>query len=258
MISIANSGAVLKSELTKIRTLRSAVVSLALMLAVSVILGGISGWSVARAINTDNPSLLPDFTPEAAGFDALFYGEVALIVFAVVTVTHEFSSGMIRQSFTAVPNRTWFYTAKLAAAAIAALAVVVPAVPLTYLATQAGLGAHGSTIGAPTVPSAILGGIAFMVLTTVFCGAVAMLVRTPVVALSVLLPAFFVISPLLNALQPTKAFAQYLPDRMGLRMVATGADITDGLSPSAATLVMLAWTVAAVIGGALVVRRIEV
>lgn len=249
--------AVLRSELSKILTLRSCLAALALTFLVSVGLGGISGISVRSAIDNRSPMLEGDFTPEAAGFDALFYGLVAMVVFAVLLVTSEFSSGMIAQSLAAVPQRQWLYAAKLLAGAGVALLVAVPTVVLAYLATQAGLGPHGATMSSPTVGRALVGGVAFLVLTVLLCAGFAMVVRSPVVATAVLLPTFFVVSPLLNALEPTRRVAQYLPDRMGMQMVATG-QVTEGLSPTSAGLVMLAWAGAAVAAGAFSLHRLEV
>ncbi|KAF4409240.1 MULTISPECIES: ABC transporter permease [Streptomyces] len=254
---------VLRSELTKIGTLRSCTASLAALFVTCTALGAVSGWSVRRAVDRGSSVVRPDFDPEAAGLAAVAYGQFALIVFGVLIIGHEYSSGMIRLSLTAVPRRGVFYTAKLLAGAGAALAVALPSVFLGYLATQAGLGAHGTTLSAPELPRAMAGAVTYLVLTTVLCAGIAGAVRSPVAALAVLTPLYFLVSQLLMTVEATAWFARYLPDQAGFRMFAVGADLpvdpgeAASLSPVLGLAVLVAWTCAAVAAGMLRLRRLE-
>ncbi|GAA4912948.1 hypothetical protein [Streptomonospora salina] len=253
---------ILESEVTKIRTLRSAAGALAVMPAVSAGLGAVSGWSVRRAMD-DGAAMVRDFDPVSAGVAVTGYSQFALIVFGVVIVTHEHGSGMIRQALTAVPRRGAYYTAKLLAGAGAALVAAVPAVLLGYLATQWGLAAHGAGIGEPGAVAALAGAVAYLVLTAVFSIGVAGLLRSPVASLAVLAPVYFIVSQLLTTIEATAWFAKYLPDQAGMRMFAAGsgqpaaASVEAPLDPAVGGAVLAAWAGAAAVLGYVRLRRLE-
>lgn len=96
--------AAVRAETTKLRGIRGTRISLLLFAAVSVLIAALDGWSAKNALESDNPSLRSDFTPEQAGLDGILYGQLALIVFGVLVVTSEYTSGMIRVSLLAVPG----------------------------------------------------------------------------------------------------------------------------------------------------------
>jgi ABC-type transport system involved in multi-copper enzyme maturation permease subunit len=250
--------AILRSELTKLRTLRSAMVCLGVLLLLEVGLGAVAGWSVQRAIAQGTPPLSPDWDPESAGLSAIGYSQFALIVFGVLTVSHEYTSGTIRQSLLAVPRRGAFYAAKLLVSAAVSMAVAVPAVFFGYLATEAGLGRYGTTLGAPQLPRAMAGGVLYLVLTGLFCAGVAAALRSPVAALAVLAPLYFFVSQLLTTIHATGRFAAYLPDQAGLRMFAVGtAHHAARLGPGGGMAVLVLWVCLAVGAGYLRLRQLE-
>jgi hypothetical protein len=251
--------AILRAEAIKLRTLCSAMACLGVLLVLGVGLGAISGWSVQRAIRQGSPQLSPGFDPEAAGLAVLGYSQFALIVFGVLTISHEYTSGMIRQSLLAVPRRGAFYAAKVLVSAAAALVTAIPSVLLGYLATEAGLGRYGTTLGAPEVPRALAGAVLYLVLTGLFCTGVATALRSPVAALAVLAPLYFFVSQLLTTLRGTAWFAAYLPDQAGLRMFAVGAAAHHAarLGPVDGLAVLAAWTCAALAAGYLRLRHLE-
>ncbi|MEV7413180.1 hypothetical protein AB0O04_35750, partial [Streptomyces althioticus] len=58
-----------RAEFTKMRAMRATSVALLLFVAVSVFIAALGGWSAKGAIESDNPGLRSDFTPEQAGLD---------------------------------------------------------------------------------------------------------------------------------------------------------------------------------------------
>ncbi|MDT0301287.1 ABC transporter permease subunit [Streptomonospora wellingtoniae] len=255
--------AAIASEASKIRTLRSAAAALATLFALSAGLGAVSGWSVRRALDEGTGVVRDGFDPVSTGVAITGYGQFALIVFGVVIVGHEYTSGMIRQALTAVPRRGAFYSAKLVAGGAAALAVAVPSVLAGYLATQWGLGAHGTGFDEPEAARALAGAVAYLVLTTVFCIGVGTALRSPVAALAVLAPLYFFVSQLLTTLEGTAWFAKYLPDQAGIRMFAVGSgeaafvQAQDPLSPAEGGTVLAAWACGAALLGYLRLRRLQ-
>ncbi|MFE4971377.1 ABC transporter permease [Kitasatospora sp. NPDC056651] len=247
---MSETAAAMRAEFTKLRGVRGTFGALLLFAPASLLLAALGGWSARKAIESGNALLRPDFTPEQAGMDGILYGQLALIVFAVLLVSNEYSSGMMRVSLLAVPRRGRLYTAKVAVTAAAAVAVAVPVTVLGYLLTQVALGPHGAGIGASGVPRALGGAVVHLALMSLFAAGVAATARGAVVPLAVLLPMVLAGSQILSTVGATKEMVRYLPDRAGMRMLTVGSD--DALTGFA---VLLVWTVAALAAGWLRHRR---
>jgi ABC-2 type transport system permease protein len=234
---------VLAFEWTKLRSARSIPLLLAVGFVVSLGLAVVSGLSARAAIDNHSPMLRPDFDPLDAGFVGLLYGQLAYVAFAVLVVSSEYTSGTIRSSLAAVPRRERFYAGKIAVVGVVALPVALATAFTSFPATEAALGPHGVALGAGPL-RAVCGAVAYVTLICVFSAAVAAMLRGSALSLGVLIPFFFVVSPVLNGISATRAVARYLPDQAGLRMMT--ADLADA---GRGLLVLLGWTVVAVLGG---------
>ncbi|MCF3104681.1 ABC transporter permease [Streptomyces roseoverticillatus] len=106
------------AEWTKIRSVRSTVWTLSVMVAIVV---GI-GLLIALAVNASD-STMNGTTPLAAGFFSLMLGMICVITLGVLTISTEYGTGMIRTTLTACPDRARVLAAK--AIVFFALAFVV-------------------------------------------------------------------------------------------------------------------------------------
>ncbi|MCC9738959.1 ABC transporter permease [Streptomyces sp. MNU89] len=236
--------AAVRAETTKLRGIRGTQHSLLLFAGLSILIAALGGWSAKGALESGNPSLRSDFTPRQAGLDGVLYGQLALIVFGVLVVTSEYSSGMMRVSLLAVPRRGRLYAAKMAVTAVAAAAVAVPVTVLGYLVTQLALGSHGATLGASGVPRALAGAAVYLTLMCLFAAATASIARNAVIPLAVLLPMVLAGTHILSLIGATREMARYFPDRAGRELLTVGSsDTVFGFT------VLLAWTVAALVWG---------
>lgn len=253
---MAVSGAVLVSEWTKVKTVRSTLVTLLAAFAVTVALGAViclvtnSQWSTF----TEQDKLTFDAT--STSFSGVFLGQLAVIVFAVLVVGNEYSSGMIRVTLSAVPQRSSLLLAKTAAV----LGLVLPVSLLTsftaFYLGQALLGDHGVSLGDSGVLRAVLGMALYMTFIALFSLGVGFMLRKPVLSLGLLMPFFFLISPILIHVPGAKDVARYFPDSAGSRM----AQVADHSStvpygPLTAFFICLAWALAALAGGYLLFRE---
>jgi ABC-2 type transport system permease protein len=235
---------VLAFEWTKLRSARAMPLMLAVGFVVSLGLAVVSGLSTRAAIDQHSPLLRPDFDPLVAGFGALLYGQLAFVAFAVVVVSSEYTSGTIRSSLAAVPRRERFYAGKITMVGLVALLVALVTAVVSFTATEAALGPHGVPVLAAGSLRAVGGAIAYVTLICVFSAAVAAMLRGSALSLGILMPFFFIVSPLLNAIPATRAAARYLPDQAGMRMMTVDlAEAGRGL------VVVLGWTVVAVLSG---------
>jgi ABC-2 type transport system permease protein len=253
---MANPGAALLSEWTKIKTVRSTVVTLLVAFVVTVGLGAVACLVTNAQWNTMSANDRLTFDATSTSFGGIILGQLALIVFAVLVVGNEYSTGMIRVTLAAVPQRGTLLLAK----ATVVLALVLPVSLVTSFVTfflgQALLGDHGVSLDDSNVLRAVLGVALYMTFISLLSLGVGFMLRKPVLSLGLLMPFFFLISPILAAVPKVKNVARYFPDSAGRRMsqvVSAGSDIPYG--PVAAFVVVLAWVAVCLLGGYAVFRR---
>jgi hypothetical protein len=163
---------------------------------------------------------------------------------------------MIRTSLAAVPQRGTFYAAKVAVTGVLALVVGMSTSFLSFFIGQALLGSHNTSISDTGVLRAVFGGGVYMTLMVLFAVGVATILRSPMLSLGILMPFFFLISPILAAVPGAKIVARYFPDRAGSKIMQVVA-VDDGrpYGPWTGLLIMAAWVAAALIGGYVSLKR---
>lgn len=255
-MTAASPGAVLASEWIKVRTVRSTLWTLLLTFALSVGVGGALGVAVKGSFGDRTAEEKANFDPVYTGFQGMTFGQVCLLVFGVLLVSSEYTSGTIRLSLAATPRRGLFFAGKtLVGTAVAALVAVVTAF-VTFLTSQAALGPRGLTLQDPDVMRAVTGAALYMTLLCAIAMGVAAMLRSSVLSLGILLPVVFLVSPVLNRVPGVKTAAQYLPDQAGLTLmtVVERDDMGTGYGAGTAVVVLVVWTVLALGGGYAVLR----
>ncbi|MFE8936587.1 ABC transporter permease [Streptomyces sp. NPDC007872] len=256
---MAVASAVLQSEWTKIRTVSSTVWTLASALLVTVVMGAALSAVLASQFDDLSEAERLTFDPTVVSFSGMILGQLAMVVFGVLVVGTEYSSGMIRTSLAAVPRRGSFLFSKIAVAGVLALLVGLVTSFLTFFLGQALLGDHGTTIGAENVLRAVVGGGIYMGLIAVFSMGVTAMLRSSMLSLGILMPFFFLVSNILAAVPKAKEVARYFPDQAGSKImqVVPGAMDSDKApyGPWGGLGIMLLWVAAALLGGYLVLRH---
>jgi hypothetical protein len=124
---------ILKSEWTKLRTLTSTWRTAVAAVSISVVLGAVLCISQANQWATMNAAQRAMFDPTACSLGGFFLvGTVLLGALAVRSVTAEYSTRMIRSTFTATPNRRLVLGAKAAVTAAFAFPVALLGVVLSF------------------------------------------------------------------------------------------------------------------------------
>ncbi|MEU1041621.1 ABC transporter permease [Streptomyces sp. NPDC005551] len=248
---------VVRSEWTKIRSVASTVWTLGLAAVVTVALGILISLLSKNEFDNMSERDRLSFDPTFISFAGMSLGQLAMIVFGVLVVSNEYSTGMIRTSLAAVPQRGTFLFSKIAVATALALLVGLLTSFVAFFLGQAALGPHRAAIGDPGVLRAVIGGGLYMTLIAVFSMGVATMLRSPMLSLGILMPFFFLISAILGNVSATKKVGRFLPDQAGSRIMRVVNPLDDDTpyGPWGGLGIMVLWVVAALVGGYLLLRR---
>ncbi|MEV0273787.1 ABC transporter permease [Hamadaea sp. NPDC050747] len=244
----------LAAEWIKVRSVRSTMWAL---LATAGLAVGLSAFIASNF--RANIERVQNFDPIVTALYGLTLAQLALVVFGVLAVGSEYSSGSIRPSLAAVPRRGRFYAAKAAVVGLVALGVSAPSVPAAFLVGQRVLGPYAVADGDPDTVPALLGAVAYLPLICLFAAGVATMLRSSAIALGVLIPVLFLGSQGLGNVPGLRPVLQYLPDQAGMELMRIAGGPESGFGPAygpgVALLLLLGWTASALLGGYLVLRR---
>jgi ABC-2 type transport system permease protein len=247
---------VIRSEWTKIRSVASTVWTLSLAVVVTIALGMLISALTKHEFDNMSTKDRLSFDPTYVSFAGMSLGQLAMIVFGVLVVSNEYSTGMIRTSLAAVPQRGTFLAGKIGVASGLALVVSMATSFVAFFLGQAMLGSHRTALGDPHVLRAVIGGGLYMTLIAVFSMGVATMLRSPMLSLGILMPFFFLISNILGNVSATKKIGRFLPDQAGSRImqvVPTADDTPYG--PWGGLGIMVLWVIAALAGGYALLKR---
>ncbi len=253
---------VLRSEWIKTRSLRSTWLTAGAILLVIVAFGVLSAMAAGGDITGPNGGGARLATRGGPLTTVLAGANVAVLVVAVfgsVVGAREFSSGMIRTTFAAVPRRLPVLWGKL----ITFVAVVLPVVLVGLLAVFFAGMAVLSNAGADTVSwsddgvTRALFGHAYYIVGLGLIGlALGVLLRGTAAAIGTTIGAVLFLPALATALLPSdwSAVLKYLPSNAGsaFTMLNPTGDV---LTPWQGFAVFTGWVVLAVVGAVLALLR---
>jgi ABC-2 type transport system permease protein len=246
---------VLRSEWIKIRSLRSTIILLLSTIAVMVGLGSLGAWGITMAAEEGQP--LTDQVIHTMPSGGLTFAQLLIGSLAVMLISSEFGTGMIRSTMTAVPGRVPAVTAKALLIAIIAYLVGTASAFITYFAIQPVLTAQdlGFELTGTVARSMLLAGVYLSLIALLGIGLGSLLRNSAgsIVALSALL---LVIPTALSMIPGDFAsdLARYLPSNAGQQL--TAVEITEGaLTQAQGGLVLAAWALIPFIAGLIAIKR---
>ena len=251
---------VLRSEWTKLWTLRSTRWSL---LAGFVAMAGL-GILVAAA-QMGRWSHLD--ARERLRFDSLntavggyHLAQLAIGVLGVLVITGEYTTGMIRSSFMAVPRRLPVLWAKIGVFAAVTFVLMLAASFISFFGVQAIVAQHHQqhTLSDPGALRVVVGTALFLTVLGVMTTGIGALVRNTAGAIALFVGLLFVL-PGITAILPSSiadSVSPYLPLDAGTAIATSTFDNSHHLSPWAGFALFCAYAALAVAAGAVsMVRR---
>jgi ABC-2 type transport system permease protein len=220
----AGFGGTLRSELTKIGSVRSTYRTLLMLLAVSVVIGAaISAVSANFWSNTPPADRTPFDATQLSLAGMLVLGQLVIVVLGALVLTAEYSTGMIRTALIAMPRRIVIYVAKAVAFAAVALVVSLATAFIAFFLGQALLASthQSATLAGPDVLRAVIGSALYLTLCGLFAFGAAAIIRNTAATITAMIGLLFVLPVLVNWLPWRDDLVRWLPTSAARAISAT-------------------------------------
>jgi ABC-2 type transport system permease protein len=256
----ADAGHALHAEWTKTRTAGGTIWLLLTVIAATIA----AGSAVAAA--TRCPAAGCGQDPAKVSLSGIDLGQAIVAILAVLAISGEYGTGMIRVTLTAMPRRTIMLAAKAAILTGLVLVAGTVAVLGSLLAGRLILPGHGFTLahGYPLLSladgpylRAAAGSVLYLGLVGLLGLGIATAIRDSAVAIGVvlgLLYLFPVVAAAVSNPLGQRHLEQIAPMSAGLAIQATTGLSGTPISPWAGLGVLAAWAAGAMLAGSLLLR----
>ncbi len=251
--------AVMRSEWTKLRSVRSTYWTLAVAVGLAVGLVALVCANYASGYPDMSARDRAGFDPVSFTLNGLLIAQLAIGTLGVLVMTSEYRTGLIRTTFTATPQRRLVLTAKAAVFGAAALVVGEVLSFSAFLVGQAILNTRdlGASLTDPGVPRAVIGGGLYLAAVGLLGLSLGTLVRHTTGAVAAFFGLLFGTTLVANLMPASwrSHTLKYLPADAGGQILAHHPDHA-GLGPWTGYGVLLLYVAAIfAVGYVLVARR---
>lgn len=216
---------VLQSEWTKFRTVRSSFWTLAIGVIFSIGFGALVSLVSANHYKSD-PEVHFNWNPTDRSLFSLLAAQLAFPILGVLAVTGEYSTGMIRTSLAAVPNRSRMLAAKTLVVTATVLVVSEVVAFATFLIGQALISgkAPSANLGQPDVLRAVVGSGLYLTALALLGLGLGVVLRHAAAGIGSFVAILLVLPPIALALPTSwaKPIETYWPTNAGARVGTTG------------------------------------
>jgi len=198
----AGFGDALRSEFTKIKSTRSTYWTLLALVVVCVGIGALTCAGTASHPQGVSPTNVDATQQSLAG---LYVGQLVIAVLGALTITSEYSTGMIRTTLSVQPRRGVVFAAKALVFAAVTLVTGLIASFGSFFVGQAILSSHhlSATLGEPNVLRAVIGGALFLTACGMLAYGLGAILRHTAAAISAAIGLLFVLTVLVQFLPHT-------------------------------------------------------
>lgn len=250
-------GGIVRSEFTKLRSVRSTYWSLLAVVAAGLAICALAAGSTASHWKELSPTDRATLDPTALSLAGLFLAQLAMGVLGVLMITSEYATGMIRTTLAAVPQRASVLAAKAIVFAAVAFLVGLVTTFASFFLGHAFLSSHVAYgLGDPGVLRAVIGGALYLTVLGLLGMGIGALLRHTAGAISTLFALVFVIPIVSNFLPRAwhRVLSKYSPADAGSTILNV-RHMPDTLQPWAGFALFCAYALAVLVVAAIVLRR---
>jgi ABC-2 type transport system permease protein len=250
--------AVLSSEWTKLRSVRSTLWALLATIGITIGFGSLICLAYTARYDRLGPGERRSLDPTLLSLRGVFLSSLAIGVLGVLVMSSEYATGTIRTTFTAVPQRRAVLAAKAVVFGAVALVVSVASAFAAFGAGQAILHRKhlGTSLSDPTVLRAVVGAGLYLTIVGLLGLALGAILRRTAGAIATLVALVFVADLLVEALPSPwdTDIGKLLPGNAGLALFSVHPN-PDRLTPASALFALLVWLAVALIVATLTLTR---
>ena len=254
---------VIRSEWTKLRSVRSTRWSLLVAIAFTIGIAAIATAVLRHHWPTMQAHDRSGFQPLDITMAGVQLAQLAIGVLGVLVISGEYSTGMIRASLTAVPRRLPVLWGKAVVYGLTTLVLMIPAAIIAFVIGQAilagGDGIPHLSLGSPGAARAVVGAGLYLAVVGIFGLGLGAIVRNTAGGIATFAAIMFVLPPLMNVLPSSwnNAASPYLPMAAGesVMSISTGSG---QLGPWTGFGLFCAYAAASLLIAAVLLRRRDV
>ena len=252
---------VLGAEWTKIRSVPSTVWTLLCTAAATIGLGALlCAVYVGRYDRLSHADKLR-FNPTTFSLSGVMLAQLAIGVLGVLLITSEYGSGMVRATFSAVPQRSLVLASKAIVFTGVAVVVSVVSCVLAFFAGQAVLSGRGleASITSPGVLLAVIGAGLYLTVVGLLGLGIGTIIRSSAGSIAIVFGLLLVLPGIVGALPASLAnqISPYLPSTAGEAIFHLGHS-AHILAPWVGFGVFCGYAAVALLGGAVALKLRDV
>lgn len=196
---------VVRSEWTKVRSLRSTWWTVLAALVVCIGLSLLIDWAIVANWDQASATDKATFDPVNNSFNGVSLGQLAVAVLGVLVISSEYSTGGVRATFIAVPRRMLVLGAKTVVMALLGFAIGLVIAFVSFLVSQVIFATENVdvSLGDPGVLRAVIGAALYIAGCGMFGLAVGAVLRHTPGSITAVVALLFVL-PLLSLAIPGK------------------------------------------------------
>ena len=220
----ATFGDVLRSEWTKLRSVRSTFWALTVTVVLGIVLGALISAAAAHGYAKFSVSEKLSWDPTGVSQSGMLIAQVAIAVLGVLCISSEYSSGMIRTSLISVPKRGRVLAAKSLVFALVTFVVGEVTCFAAFFVGQALIAGHAphAALGDPGVARAVVGGGLYLAALAVLSVAAGALLRHPAAGIACTMAVVLVLPLIAQALPDSwrNPVTEFWPTQAGAQLTS--------------------------------------
>jgi len=254
----AGFGGALRSEWTKIRSVRSTMWTLSTAVVITVGISVLGNWGRANGDHASAASLAREDLTQRSMF-GIILGQLIMVVFGAMAITSEYSTGMIRTALTAQPRRVPVFWSKLVVVSVVSFVIGEVISFSAFLIDSSFWRGKGIalSLSSPHAMQAVIGGGLYLAGSAILAFGLGAILRHTAGAITSGVGLLFVVTILVNFLPQSwqNHFNKWLPFDSGGQVWSTQHVRGTDLGPWTGFGVFMIYGVVAVLFGAYIFRK---
>jgi ABC-2 type transport system permease protein len=249
-----------KSEWTKIRTVRSTMWTIGVTILLGIGIGALVCAVTRSHWSSMNLESRLTFDAPAQSLVGLFLAQFSVGILGVLVISAEYSTGTIRATFSSAPKRSRVFAAKVVVFGLLAFAVAEFTSFVAFFLGQFLLSAPAThaSLSSPGAFRAVFGGGLYICVLGLMAMGLATIIRHTAGAISAFVGILLIV-PIITAALPNQLsqdVRKFMPDRIGVDMLTTKGENFGTFSPWVGMLILCLYAVVLLlIGNSLLQRR---